>query len=104
MERYSRPLKSHILLVHEHATFLLKRLDSYSRLLAKSIKAHHTDTEEAFVAFNAEEKDLVIKMFNIRNELRCIEEEIFKKYPHLKELFKRLDKMPEGYIEDNDGE
>ena len=106
MERYSKPLESHILLVQEHSEFLVKRLNYYQRKFGDGLqKQLDGKTTQLLLEFNSEEKDLVRKMYSIREELRCIEKQVLKVYPQLEQLFKRLDILPtETFMDNDDGE
>ena len=73
MDRYSKPLSSHVKLVHEHAEFLVERLLKYSLRLKKS----------------SEEKQpaLILKMKAIQEELMIVEDYVKENWPYIAETF-----------------
>jgi len=92
MDRYTKPLQSHVLLVHEHADFLVGRMKSYAKKLDKELPNYSTEDLTLKATY------YIRKLKDIQEELACIEDYVLENFPEVEtiyEVFKHYELEPE---------
>jgi hypothetical protein len=88
MERYTKPLSAHVLLVHNHTEFLVNRLIKHFKRSQKFTLAYGDDDHTEELELQAWE--LYESMKAIQRELMCVESYVNETWPNVVPLLEAL--------------